>query len=65
MQRFGDGTAILRRAVPEDKLTDLQWLARFGEQPVNTFFALVQYRFISVGDLEICSTDVRTISSGG
>ena len=55
---------ILRRAVPEDKLTNLQWLARFGEQPISTFLALVQSRFIFVGDLEIRSTDVRTISSG-
>ena len=56
---------ILGRAVSGDKLTDLQWLARLREQPVSTFLALVQYRFFSAGDLEIRSTDVRRISSGG
>ena len=53
----------LLRVIPENRLTDLSWLANFGEVPLGEFLKQVQRRFSAAGEMEIHSTDVRTISS--
>ena len=53
----------LCRSIPEDKLCDLWWIARFGERPISEFLIVVERRFASAGDMDIRSNDVRTISS--
>ena len=53
----------LLRVIPENRLTDLSWLAKFGEVPLGEFLKQVHRRFSAAGEMEIDSTDIRTISS--
>ena len=56
---------ILYHHILAEKLTDLRWIARFGEHPVCEFLSRVQQRFIDVGNMDIRSNEIRTISSIG
>ena len=53
--------ALLCRDLPNGKISDLGWLARYGERPLNRFLLAVQARFVAVGGMDIRSGHVEVL----
>ena len=50
---------LLCRDLPESRISDLGWLARFGERPLSRFLVAAQARFAAAGGMDIRSAHVQ------
>ena len=53
--------ALLCRDLPDDRISDLGWLARHGERPLSRFLVAVQARFAAAGGMAIQSAHVEVL----
>ena len=54
---------FLSRDLPEAKLSDLGWLARFCERPLGRLLMAVQARFAAAGGMNIRSEQIQLLSN--